>query len=74
MKGAIPLSVLLLVTLLAAGCGSEKPAAAAPGTKARDTLAKQLHGMSPEERTAYMRQHPEALRTLTGNAHPNPQP
>jgi len=72
LRGALPVSVLLLVTLLAAGCGREKPTAAAPATKARDSLAKQLHGMSPEERTAYMRQHPEALRTLTGNARPNP--
>gem|GEM_PF-6051710 len=72
MRAGFSITALLVVTLLAAGCGSEKQAKAPPAAKERDSLAKQLHGMSPEERTAYMRQHPEALQTLTGTSHQNP--
>lgn len=57
---------LALVLLLATGCGSKQSSAAPPGARKRDELAKQMAGMSPEARAAYVRDHPEAMRTLSG--------
>ena len=67
------LTTLLAIALLAIGCG-EKPSAAPPAAKERDALAKQLAAMSPEQRSDYMRQHPEALRVLSGTGPQDSQP
>jgi hypothetical protein len=59
--------MLFATALLTEGCG-EKKASLPPAAKTRDSLAKQLSGMTPEQRTEYMHQHPEALSALSGNA------
>ena len=58
---------LFAVALLTEGCG-QKTAATPPGAKARDSVAKQLTSMTPEQRADYMRKHPEALSALSGNS------
>jgi len=61
----VPL-IALGTLLAAAGCGQKDASQAPPAAKDRDALAKQLSAMKPEERAAYMQQHPEAMSKLSG--------
>ena len=65
-----PLAIVAVFAIFAAalmveGCG-EKTASAPPAAKVRDSLAKQLATMTPDQRMEYVRQHPEALGALSG--------
>ena len=60
--------MLFAAALMTEGCG-QKTATVPPAAKTRDALAKQLSGMTPEQRTEYMHQHPEALGALSGSSH-----
>lgn len=66
-RGNVLAVMLFAAALLTEGCG-EKKALVPPAAKARDSLAKQLAGMTPEQRTEYMHQHPEALGALSGGS------
>lgn len=63
-----------LTLLLAVGCGSKPATAGPPGAKPRDDMAKQMKGLSPEQRAAYMKQHPEAAQVLSGQSTPPDTP
>jgi hypothetical protein len=63
----VPAITIVAAALLIEGCG-DRAATAPPAAKVRDSLAKKLSTMTPDQRTEYMHQHPEALGALSGTA------
>jgi len=55
---------------MAGGCGKGPEASAPPAKTAQSGLAKQLTAMTPQQRTQYFHDHPEAMAVLSGNAIP----
>jgi hypothetical protein len=58
--------LISLVLILCIGCQSSAPKAKREPTQAAKDLTAKLKGMSPQERTEYLKSHPEELRAVTG--------
>lgn len=58
--------VCLLILLVGIGCQSPPAAVKKEPSPAAKGLTQKLKGMTPEERSQYLKQHPEELRAATG--------
>jgi hypothetical protein len=67
LKNAGAAVAALAVVFTCTGCG-QRNAGPPPQARAQSALAKKLSAMKPEERAAYIREHPEVLSTLGGQS------
>jgi hypothetical protein len=60
MKG-----ILFAISLVALGCGAPPPSPTMPAAnEAGKKLTAKLKGMTPAERSAYLKKHPEELQAV----------
>lgn len=66
-------TAFLAIALLAVGCQGEKPNEPAPANPIARDLTSKLKGMTPQERTEYLKKHPDEAMAAIGGPAPKPR-